>query len=366
MQIVEGPHTRHQITSDGGSKRDSLDCVLCIPFILSGCLNECWLRTCHAISQKITRLQLRWSCSEGGIWEREFALLSLPLANEVAVISVATFRNYDGDGNGNRNDKNTIGFMMKTLHLQHAFCTFLCCPCTTKTWNDQILSRLETGNGRAINFTISLSLKSDAVPYLQFQPITSLLSSNDIRAEKFQRTRSLFSATFLLASPLLNRKATCKRTQQFPPLLGQQCWELLGPCWQWCPNGCNNFQQSWDQLQCIVGRIQPMRLCKLQFGSHLSAYVAPTMDPTFLHYLSAITEQKKCWELKAQTFDRFQTLRNNFQQATTCNRVCKRTQHVTSNNVGSCWPTMLRPFVRGWRSLFFVWQRGTTTAYIIR
>ena len=133
MQIVEGPHTRHQITSDGESKRDSLDCVLCIPFILSGCLNECWLRTCHAISQKITRLQLRWSCSEGGIWEREFALLSLPLANEVAVISVATFRNYDGDGNGNRNDKNTIGFMMKTLHLQHAFCTFLCCPCTTKT-----------------------------------------------------------------------------------------------------------------------------------------------------------------------------------------------------------------------------------------
>ena len=35
------------------------------------------------------------------------------------------------------------------------------------------------------------------------------------------------------------------------------------------------------------------------------------------------------------------------QQATTCNRVCKGTQHVTSNNVGSCWPTMLRPFARG-------------------
>ena len=32
--------------------------------------------------------------------------------------------------------------------------------------------------------------------------------------------------------------------------------------------------------------------------------------------------------------------------ATTCNRVCKRTQHVTSNNVGSCWSTMLRPFAR--------------------
>ena len=32
--------------------------------------------------------------------------------------------------------------------------------------------------------------------------------------------------------------------------------------------------------------------------------------------------------------------------ATACNRVCKRTQHVTSNNVGNCWSTMLRPFAR--------------------
>ena len=37
---------------------------------------------------------------------------------------------------------------------------------------------------------------------------------------------------------------------------------------------------------------------------------------------------------------------SNFAQqyATTCNRVSKRTQHVTSNKVGSCWSTMLRPF----------------------
>ena len=34
------------------------------------------------------------------------------------------------------------------------------------------------------------------------------------------------------------------------------------------------------------------------------------------------------------------------QHATTCNRVCKGTQPVTSNNVGSCWSTMLRPFAR--------------------
>ena len=49
-------------------------------------------------------------------------------------------------------------------------------------------------------------------------------------------------------------------------------------------------------------------------------------------------------------FDRFQTLHNNSEQnATTCNRLCKRTQHVKSNNVGSFWPAMLCPFARGLR-----------------
>ena len=75
-------------------------------------------------------------------------------------------------------------------------------------------------------------------------------------------------------------------------------------------------------------------------------------DPTLLRYASAITEQKKCWELLAEKFDRFQTLRNNTQQhPTTCNRVSKRTQHVTSNNAGSSWSTMLRPFARSLRVL---------------
>ena len=70
-------------------------------------------------------------------------------------------------------------------------------------------------------------------------------------------------------------------------------------------------------------------------------------DPPLLRHASVITKQKKCWELLAEKFDRFQTLRNNAQQhPTTCNKVCKRTQHVTSNDVGSCWSTMLRPFAR--------------------
>ena len=73
-----------------------------------------------------------------------------------------------------------------------------------------------------------------------------------------------------------------------------------------------------------------------------SATIVTKCDST---YAPAITEQKKCWELLAEKFDRFQTLRNNMQQhPITCNKVCKRTQHVTSNNFGSCWPTILRPF----------------------
>ena len=36
-------------------------------------------------------------------------------------------------------------------------------------------------------------------------------------------------------------------------------------------------------------------------------------DITLLSYASAITERKKCWELLAEKFGRFQTLRNNIQ-----------------------------------------------------
>ena len=40
-------------------------------------------------------------------------------------------------------------------------------------------------------------------------------------------------------------------------------------------------------------------------------------DPTLLHYASAITGQNTCWELLAEKFDRFRTLRNNIQQYAT-------------------------------------------------
>ena len=56
--------------------------------------------------------------------------------------------------------------------------------------------------------------------------------------------------------------------------------------------------------------------------------------------VSAIREQKKCWELFAQKFDRFQTLRSN--------NAATPKQHATAcaNERTMYHPTMLRPFAR--------------------
>ena len=105
-----------------------------------------------------------------------------------------------------------------------------------------------------------------------------------------------------------------------------------------------------ETCECIMGRTPPRGVCKsceMRPKGPNNVGRAVQTDPTLLCYASAITEQRKCWELLAQNFYRFQTLRknsrpNNTQKhATTRDRVCKRTQHVTSNNVGSLWPTML-------------------------
>ena len=113
----------------------------------------------------------------------------------------------------------------------------------------------------------------------------------------------------------------------------------LRACWQWFANGCNNFQQCWD-LQCIMERIQPISLCKpcvMSMRGPNNVGRAVQTDPTLLCYASAITEQQKCWELLAEKFDRFQTLRNNMQQGLETNATCNIQQfwELLANNVGS-------------------------------
>ena len=127
----------------------------------------------------------------------------------------------------------------------------------------------------------------------------------------------------------------------------QHCWELSSACWQWCAKKCNNSQQRWD-LQCIMGRIQPIRLCKpcvvrVRSPNNVERAVQTGWIQNCCATLQLSWNKRNvgsCW-----TKSRVWPVSNFRQQhPTTCNRVGKRTQHITSNNFGSCWLTMLRPF----------------------
>jgi len=64
---------------------------------------------------------------------------------------------------------------------------------------------------------------------------------------------------------------------------------------------------------------------------------AVQMAPTLLRFALAIMEQKKCWELLAEKFDQFQTLRNNMQQGVQTDATCNIRQcwELVANNVAS-------------------------------
>ena len=80
-------------------------------------------------------------------------------------------------------------------------------------------------------------------------------------------------------------------------LCGRQCWQLLRPWWQWCANRCNNSQQCWD-LQCIMGRIQLIRLCKPSnaplWPNNFQKSCGNGSDKVALCFGDHRTEQKKC------------------------------------------------------------------------
>ena len=65
-------------------------------------------------------------------------------------------RNHDNDDNGNVKKYRFNGQNINSAGASRFFCTFLCLQCTTTTRNDQILSLLVNGNGKAINSTISV------------------------------------------------------------------------------------------------------------------------------------------------------------------------------------------------------------------
>ena len=80
------------------------------------------------------------------------------------------------------------------------------------------------------------------------------------------------------------------------------------------------------------GRVQPIRIrrqCVMRVRGFNNVGRAAQTDPKLLRFASTITKQKKCWEMLAQKFDLFEFCA----RATTCNKVYKQTQHVSSNNL---------------------------------
>ena len=78
------------------------------------------------------------------------------------------------------------------------FLTFLCSPCIITRWNDQILSWLGNGNGKAINSTISVRTRARSLLFSS-NP-NSLLLSNwapwKKRGKRWRDAKSIFQRRF--------------------------------------------------------------------------------------------------------------------------------------------------------------------------
>ena len=139
-------------------------------------------------------------------------------------------------------------------------------------------------------------------------------------------------------------EASCKRTQQFPTLLARKCWKLLDSVVSGVqtntttPNNvgtssalCHNIYKlkEFERQYCDTREWSSRRPCVMSGRGTENFWRALQTDPNI------VTDQRNvgsCWPNFAQ------------QHAARYNRVCKRTHHVTSNNVGSCWLSMFRPF----------------------
>ena len=95
--------------------------------------------------------------------------------------------------------------------------------------------------------------------------------------------------------------------------------EVLCPYW----HGGVQTDATKD-LQCIVERIQPIRLwrpCVMHMFGPNSVGKTVQTDPTLLCYASGTKEQKKCWLKSLIGFKRCTTAINSQQHATTCNNM---------------------------------------------
>ena len=104
-----------------------------------------------------------------------------------------------------------VALMSKTttllVHNAFLYISLPSLACTTTTWNDQSLSWVENGNGKAINFTTSLWTQKR---FPLFSSNLTFLRSSDwvtwFKGKSYKGREVYFSATFSLASPLSDRK----------------------------------------------------------------------------------------------------------------------------------------------------------------
>ena len=107
---------------------------------------------------------------------------------------------YD-DGNDNGQKRNKLRRAKQQLcTCITLFRTFLCRP---PTWYDQSLSRLENGNDKAINFTISVRIRAQSP---LFSSNTKIPANWDNREKSLKGCEVYFSKTFSWTSPLSDCK----------------------------------------------------------------------------------------------------------------------------------------------------------------
>ena len=99
---------------------------------------------------------------------------------------------------GERQKSNSFNEQNNSCTCVTLFCTFLSCPCTTTTWNDEILSLLENGNDKAINSNISVWIRARS-PLFNSNRNSLLLSNRanwDNREKVLKDAKSIFHRRF--------------------------------------------------------------------------------------------------------------------------------------------------------------------------
>ena len=109
-----------------------------------------------------------------------------------------------------------------------------------------------------------------------------------------------------------------------------------------CANGRNNSQQYWD-LQCIMGRIKPISLCKPCVWACVAQAMLEELCKQIQHCCATLRRSGNkrnvgsCWLKSLIGFKLCATTRNNIQQGVQTDATCNTQQcwELLANNVAS-------------------------------